>query len=289
MHNLVEVVGLERVLESVGIDYADRNFEEVYSGLWSEDPNSQCIEEIKTKVYDYFSKMRLPDSPTLYDQLVLSLRNKDVIATFNWDPFLYDACVRNAHVAEPPHVIFLHGNVRLGCCLEHSVKGVPDSACPKCSTKPLTRSPLLFRVGEKNYQEHPLIADEWARLRRVLGFAFTMTIFGYSAPVSDKEAVGLMKDAWSGERDRQFEEIEIIDLKSEDELYETWKRFIFSHHWQRCGTLGESFIGQHPRRTCEVLLQQTVEAKFVESNPYKEASTLEDMWDWFDELLRAEN
>jgi hypothetical protein len=98
-----------------------------------------------------------------------------------------------------------------------------------------------------------------------------------------------MKDAWSGKRIRQFEEIEIIDLKSEDELYETWKPFIFSHHWQRRGSLQESLIGQHPRRTCEALIAQTIEAKFVESNPFVVAESLEELWDWLEELLLAEN
>jgi cyclic nucleotide-binding protein len=32
--------------------------------------------------------VRHPELLTLYDHLVLSLRPKDVIATFNWDPFL---------------------------------------------------------------------------------------------------------------------------------------------------------------------------------------------------------
>ena len=37
---------------------------------------------------DYFSSLALPEHPSIYDYLVLGLRPKDVIATFNWDPFL---------------------------------------------------------------------------------------------------------------------------------------------------------------------------------------------------------
>jgi len=289
MDNFVNVVGLEDVMEDAGADYEGRNFEEVYSELWSRDPRSRHIDEVKTRVYNYFSAMKLPNTPTLYDQLIMSLRNKDVIATFNWDPFLHDAWMRNAHVAEPPQMVFLHGNVRQGYCLSHKLKGIPGAICPYCPDTRFTPSPLLFPIGHKNYQEDPLIVDEWTRLKRILGMAFTITIFGYSAPSSDREAVDLMREAWSGKRTRQFEEIEIIDIKSEDVIYNTWKPFIFSHHWRRRSTLNESLIGQHPRRTCEVLLQQTVEAKFVESNPYLCPDNLEDMWRWFDELLRAEN
>jgi len=40
--------------------------------------------EIEAKVQAYFEALELPESPTLYDHLVLSLRDSDYIATFNW-------------------------------------------------------------------------------------------------------------------------------------------------------------------------------------------------------------
>jgi hypothetical protein len=54
---------------------------------------------------------KLPNEPTIYDHLVLSLRPKDLIATFNWDPFLYQAFVRNGHVGDMPYLAFLHGTM----------------------------------------------------------------------------------------------------------------------------------------------------------------------------------
>ena len=36
MCDLVEMVGLDRILERSGIDYANRNFEEVYSDLYEQ-------------------------------------------------------------------------------------------------------------------------------------------------------------------------------------------------------------------------------------------------------------
>ena len=47
------------------------------------------MREIETRVDEYFADLELPGHPTIYDRLVLSLREKDLIATFNWDPFLY--------------------------------------------------------------------------------------------------------------------------------------------------------------------------------------------------------
>ena len=44
-----------------------------------------------------------------------------------------------------------------------------------------------------------------------------ITIFGYSAPKSDVEALDMMKRAWGKVDDRKLEEIEIIDIKDENE------------------------------------------------------------------------
>jgi hypothetical protein len=46
----------------------------------------------------------------------LSLREKDVIATFNWDPLLFAACARNHTRTKLPYIIYLHGNVAIGYC-----------------------------------------------------------------------------------------------------------------------------------------------------------------------------
>lgn len=63
------------------------------------------------------SDFELPDEPTIYDFLVMSLTNKDLIATFNWDPFLVQAIGRiQKYTDNIPQVAFLHGNVAVGYC-----------------------------------------------------------------------------------------------------------------------------------------------------------------------------
>ena len=42
-------------------------------------------------LFEYFSSLALPDHPTIYDYLILGLREKDVIATFNLGS-VSDAC-----------------------------------------------------------------------------------------------------------------------------------------------------------------------------------------------------
>src|SRR6266545_5673242 len=109
MCDLVEMLGLDGILDSFGIRYAGRNFEEVYSELCNQSENKKARGELEERIREYFSGFELPDPPTLYDHLILSLREKDVIATFNWDPFLFQACARNYTFALPPRVMFLHG------------------------------------------------------------------------------------------------------------------------------------------------------------------------------------
>jgi len=67
---------------------------------------------LDSAVRKYFGALELPDEPTFYDYLVLSLRPKDAIITFNWDPLLIQAYKRWRHLGRVlPDLIFLHGNV----------------------------------------------------------------------------------------------------------------------------------------------------------------------------------
>ena len=95
MDNFVEILDLEPILKRSGIEYENCNFEDIYSRLYESDSKSPLLKEVEEIVYNYFSSLQLPDIPTLYDHILLSLRPKDIVATFNWDPFLFDAWNRN--------------------------------------------------------------------------------------------------------------------------------------------------------------------------------------------------
>jgi hypothetical protein len=117
MNNIIEVVGLQNVVNQLPeeLKSLQENFEKFYSVLCSYESIIDEREYIEEKIYEYFEKMDLPDEPTIYDYLILSLRHdKDVIATFNWDPFLYKAYLRNSKFTPPPGILFLHGNVSIG-------------------------------------------------------------------------------------------------------------------------------------------------------------------------------
>ncbi|MEW5718471.1 MAG: hypothetical protein AB1817_07595, partial [Chloroflexota bacterium] len=114
MTDFVEIVGLGDLLERNGLDYRNKNFETLYDEIVAVRGADSFTRILNERIYEYFAGLQIPDEPTLYDYLVLSLRGKDVIATFNWDPFLALAYQRNYHVGEMPHILFMHGNVQVG-------------------------------------------------------------------------------------------------------------------------------------------------------------------------------
>ena len=121
MNNFVEVLNLGSLLKSFGI-VDEGNFELLYSNLIESGSNLELVTELNQRIYDYFALLELPEEPTLYDHLVLSLRDKDLIATFNWDPFLVQAInrVTERFNVSIPMVSFLHGNTAIGYCMNHT-------------------------------------------------------------------------------------------------------------------------------------------------------------------------
>lgn len=87
MDNLIDVVGLTEIVKKVPGNLYSNNFEKLYSNLYESNIDPSLLKEIDGQVYNYFKSMKLPEEATIYDYLVLSLRPRDVIATFNWDPF----------------------------------------------------------------------------------------------------------------------------------------------------------------------------------------------------------
>lgn len=80
---------------------------------------------------------------------------------------------------------------------------------------------------------------------------FTVTVFGYSAPVSDKAAVNLIHEAYLGLSSRELEHFEVIDIQDADVLWKTWAPFVPTYHLHIRQTLSDSWMGRYPRRTCE--------------------------------------
>ena len=162
MVDFVETLGLRALLTDWHVN-ADANFEDIFSEIYATGRLDR-IEALQAHVEEYFGALEIGDDPTIYDHLLLSLRKKDVIATFNWDPLLLQA-YRRSPCPEPPRLLFLHGNVASGYCLKDRIVGNASAPCSKCG-QPFTRAPLLYPIYTKNYAANEFIAAEWDTTRQ---------------------------------------------------------------------------------------------------------------------------
>jgi hypothetical protein len=88
MDDFVETIGIQDLASRSGTAWQGRNFERFYADLHADSSKTSLRQQVDERVFHYFVNLEIPDEPCLYDYLVLSLREKDIIATFNWDPFL---------------------------------------------------------------------------------------------------------------------------------------------------------------------------------------------------------
>ncbi|MGA2071134.1 MAG: hypothetical protein ABSG97_07265 [Sedimentisphaerales bacterium] len=287
MKDFTKVLGLEPLLNEWGIN-ADQNFEEIFSDLYEQQKNEE-ISQIENAVEKYLDQLELPDKPTIYDHLVLSLRKKDLIATFNWDPLLIHAYIRNGKAGlKLPRLAFLHGNIRVGYCENDKVVGLACKRCRRCGDI-YKRAPLLYPIKRKDYAKELFIANEWESLKWGFQNAFMITIFGYSGPKTDQEAIAAMKEAWGDKYQRSMEQTAFITTQSEDEISENWDSFIHSHHYEIHDDFYNSWIANHPRRTGEAYLNQYYEARFISNNPIPRDLDFPELWEWYEKFKTAED
>ena len=289
MNDFFQKTNTEYLLDGIALKTKSRNLEDIYSEIYERPELKDTCLKLEKAIYDYFSDLQIPEEPTIYDFLILSLRSKDLIATFDWDPLLqqaYQRCGRGTR--DLPRIAFLHGNVAIGVCLADKTFGSVKHFCPVCRT-PLKPLQLLYPIKNKDYISDSFINNEWKVLQHNISAAFIFTIFGYGAPASDVEAIRLLKNAWGDTEKRQFEQTEIIDIKQEDELVSSWNPFIHSHHYEIHNSFFDSTIASFPRRTCECLFDQNMNANFIDDEKgFKEKMSWEDIKQYLEPILEDE-
>lgn len=292
LKNLVEILELEQLLHDASVKPPYEDFENIFAELMKDKAKYYFIQKIESRIIEYFSQMELPDSPTLYDHLIISLREKDVIATFNWDPLLPKAVERNfARLnGKVPFIYFLHGNVHMGYCNTCNVVApIKFKNCPQCK-EALKQMPLMYPVGEKNYSDNICIKKSWENLKRDISNAYLFTVFGYSAPKTDVEAIDLLKDGWGNVNKRNLEQIEfIVRPGSTDNVSSKWNKFIHSHHYEVCESFYSSRSGTFPRRSCEVVFSQFQGNIWVDpKNIMQNLATFDDFDKFLQPIIDAE-
>lgn len=296
MNDLPRVIPMGDLIAKVPHSLYSDNFETLYSNLYRIEPDNSVLASMNERVYEYFSKLSLPDKPTIYDYMVMALRFKDLIVTFNWDPFLYQAWCRNKGHGSKPMIRFLHGNVAIGYD-EEDLRPGPAGWFRRDNKHYFKPTPLLYPTGLKNYESDPFIKREWTRLREAMHDETTwrITIFGYSAPVSDAAAIELMSEAWGTSEKRNVEQFEMIDIRPEEEVKKSWDAFIHTHHYDYCTNYFQSSLARCPRRTNESYFLRcfpnTPEEAFHDDYPIPKGgfATFDEMWAWHQELIDIEN
>jgi hypothetical protein len=284
MDDFTKTLELTTLLNNAGIN-PNQNFESIYSNIYDETIRNTLEEQINK----YFSSLSLPTTATDYDRLLLSLREKDAIFTFNWDPFLFDAWIRNHHVARLPEIFFLHGNVRVGHCGKDNKWGRRLHECPTCHEQ-FSDVSLLYPITNKNYSENNnrYIREAWNSANWFFKNAFTITIFGYGAPSSDIDAVELLRSAWLEDSARTFEHIEVIDIADSSTLHERWNSFTPTNHYQIRRNLSESRLLQWPRRSCEALFYPMSQGVPCEAFPSPSTNNLAELQRYISDISKFE-
>lgn len=217
----------------------------------------------------------------------MSLRSKDQIYSFNWDPLLLQAYRRHNKIDNLPSIHFLHGNVAVGICKKDKTAGFIQNPCSKCK-QPFRPVKLLYPVASKDYDSNIFIRNEWNTLRKNLEHSFMLTLFGYSAPKTDIVAKKMMNKAWDINKTKEYNEIQIVDIKSEEELHETWSDFIVRHHYSCLDSIRNTLIYRYPRRSCVAWGESIMELNPWHDNNLPKFKDIQDLHKWFKPLLKQE-
>lgn len=287
MCDFVDVLGLGRFFERNGIDVQHQNIEDIYDRLYNEDPKGPVLAELNNIIVDYFASLRIPDKITLYDELILSLQKKDAIFSFNWDPLLVQSYFRNLAVRELPDIHFLHGNVAIGICENDRRVGYQGHRCAVCNN-PFKQTKLLYPIKTKDYTTDPFIASEWKALERYIDNSFILSIFGYSAPTTDIEARNIMLKAWERNHRYELNEIDIIDIKTRQEVEENWSGFIYKTHGGIYNNIRDTQPFHYARRSCESWGEAIMQCSPWHENNIPQCKRLEDLHHWLVPLIEQE-
>ncbi len=287
MNDLVKCLNLESKVLEYGME-PKQDFEDLFSFLFDAEAFEET-KELEKIIYGYFKSLELPNTPTIYDHLVLSLRETDLIASFNWDPLLLQAYRRNSNKGiRLPRLAFLHGNVRMGECKKHNRSNYVGEICERCKEK-LEPVDLLYPITTKNYAQNNSLKINWDRFERHLSKAYQFTIFGYSGPRTDEEAVSIMKKAWKDKHsDKILADTTIISTNTNDEVYEHWKHFFHSQYYELVDDFYKSDIAKYPRRGFERSWENNMEAVFVEENPIPKNLDFPALWSWYHQFVETE-
>lgn len=172
-------------------------------------------------------------------------------------------------------------------CEKDTVVGISGRNCSRCG-QPFVPSKLLYPDKHKVYLLDRFIKSEWDILRRYLGKAYYLTVYGYSAPKTDVEARSLMLDVWRKNKYLELAEVDVVDTATREALEASWEEFFFSHHYTIFDNMADSYLFRHPRRSCDAFASETLKNKPWHNNTFPKFDRLEDLQSWVVPLIGEE-
>ena len=256
MEGFIETLGFTDTIKDANLCIESNNLEDVYSALAECESCNSIRLNLENAIFSYFYSLELPDSITKYDLLIASLTKKDCIASFNWDGLLVDAYLRLMKITDDlPEIIFLHGNVKVGYCADCDTFGYYRLSCPKCGT-PFSRTRLLYPIKHKNYSNDIFIRKQWRIFEDFLSRAAIVTIYGYSAPKTDIEAIEKLQNAFTRIAINRFlDEIQIIEREgfNHNNISDAWVNLSSNVHGHLniYDSFFDTYLAEFPRRSVE--------------------------------------
>ena len=161
--------------------------------------------------------------------------------------------------------------------------GWNDGHCIHCGSA-LVPTKLLFPVNDKDYTSDPVIKEAWTHLDWYLGNAYFLTIFGYSAPITDVEARTRIVARIGSNSMKNLMQLEIVDVATDDLLNGNLKEVVEGIHYGSSMTIDHSWLTSHPRLTCEALWEATMMLKPIKPIELPKTKNLFELQQWVAEF-----
>lgn len=126
LRNMHKILDLEGYLEGIDCIAGIDDFELIYSKLAELEEHRDLVRMLENEVAKCFRSLELPDKITVFDYLILSLTEKDIIISFNWDPLLLQAYRRNTIVGNLRNWHFLMAMLALVYVMTVTTKDIME-------------------------------------------------------------------------------------------------------------------------------------------------------------------
>ena len=97
-----------------------------------------------------------------------------------------------------------------------------------------------------------------------------------------------MLKVWKKNKTRELAQIEIVDIKTKEELVRTWDDFIYSHHYGVSDSIFNSYLFRYPRRSCDAFAETNLMNRPWKDNHFPKLDSITELHEWIRPLLDEE-